>query len=125
MRRRPRALDAAVLAAALSALLAASGLVASARAHAGTTTWPYTALMQRIDGARVRLPDRVIRVDRDLVICNGEGTPVIRAGVRRWKHFTCTQTLIQNGRVGRDATFRVHVVSPTRFLITDPRYGPD
>ena len=96
-----------------------------AEAHTGPTTWAYSTLMQRIAGAPVRLPDRRIRVDRDLVICNGQGRPVRRKGTRRWKHFICTQSLVAAGRVGRDATFRVHVLTRARFLITDARYGPD
>ena len=96
-----------------------------AGAHDVPSAWPYSRLMQRIPGAVVRLPDRRIRVDGDLVICSGEGRPIVREGIRRWKHFTCTQSLVATGRVGRDATFRVHVLTRTRFLITDPRYGPD
>jgi hypothetical protein len=120
--RRPVA---AALAAAATASLATSLDVPVARAHEGVTTWPYTTLVQRIAGASVRLPDRPIKLDRDLVICNGEGRPVRRAGAPQWKHFTCTQSLVKGPRVGKDATFRVHVLTRRRFLITDARYGPD
>jgi hypothetical protein len=100
-------------------------LAPTARAHDTRSGWPYATLSQRIAGQFVTLPDRRMRVDRDLVICSGEGKSVRRAGVRRWRHFTCTQTLFIRGSVGRDVTFRVHVLSRIRLLITDPRYGPD
>ena len=99
-------------------------LVPEARTHNTRSAWPYRTLIARIDGKLVRLPDRRIRVNRDLVICSGEGTPIRRGGVRRWKHFTCTQTLFRGG-VDRDITFRVHVLDRTHCLITNARYGPD
>lgn len=125
MRRPSRRPVAAALAAAATAGLATSVCVPLSLGHGGATTWPYATVVQRIAGAPVRLRDRRIRVDRDLVLCNGEGRPVRRAGVMRWKHFTCTQSLVEGRRVGRDATFRVHVLTGSRFLITDGRYGPD
>jgi hypothetical protein len=106
------------------ALVGALLAVAPAHAHDTRWAWPYATLTLRIAGKSVTLPDRRIRVSRKLVICNGEGRPVRRTGVRRWKHFTCTQTLFEGGRAGRDVTFRVHVLGRTRLLITDARYGP-
>lgn len=96
-----------------------------ARTHDTRAAWPYVTLIVRIDGKFVTLPDRRIRIDRDLVICTGEGTPIRRGGVRRWKHFTCTQTLFDRNRVDRDITFRIHVLNRTAFLITNARYGPE
>jgi hypothetical protein len=108
------------LALTLTALLVAPG----ARAHDTQSAWPYRTLIARIAGKRVTLPDRRIRVNRDLVICSGEGRPIRRGGLRRWKHFTCTQTLFRKG-VDRDITFRVHVLDRIHCLITNARYGPD
>ena len=99
-------------------------LAPAASPHDTRWTWPYATLTLRIAGKTVTLPDRRIRVDRDLVICNGEGRPIRRAGAPRWKHFTCTQTLFNRTRAGRDVTFRVHILGRTRLLITDARYGP-
>jgi hypothetical protein len=96
----------------------------TARPHDTRWAWPYATLTLRLAGQSVRLPNRSVRADRDLVICNGEGRPVWLAGVPRWKHFTCTQTLFTRSGVGRDVTFRVHVLGRTRLLVTDPRYGP-
>jgi hypothetical protein len=106
-------------------VLAMFVLAPTARAHDTRWAWPYATLTLRIAGQSVTLPDRRMRVDHDLVICNGEGKPVRRAGVPRWKHFTCTQALLIRGRVGRDVTFHVHVLGRGRLLITNPRYGPD
>jgi hypothetical protein len=100
-------------------------LAPTARAHDTRSMWPYATLILRIAGQSVALPDRRMRVDRDLVICNGQGKPARRAGLPRWRHFMCTQTLFTRGRVGHDVTFRVHVLGRTRLLITDARYGPD
>jgi hypothetical protein len=105
-------------------VLAMLSLAPEARPHDTRSAWPYRTLISRIAGKPVTLPDRRIRVDPDLVICSGEGRPIRRGGVRRWKHFTCTQTLFSKG-VGRDVTFRVHVLNRVRSLITNARYGPD
>jgi len=106
----------------MSVALVAAAAAAPAPAHSTRTSWPYAALMQKMDGATVRLAGRRFRVRSGLVICNGEGRAVRRAGVRRWKHFTCTQTLFL-GRLDRDITWRVHVLGKTRFRISDARWG--
>jgi hypothetical protein len=98
--------------------------VPAANAHRTSWTWSYAELVDRIASARVKLHGRRFRVSPDLVICSGEGVGVRRRGVRRWRHFTCTQTLF-SGRVGQDVTFRVHVLGRTRFTVTDARYGPE
>jgi hypothetical protein len=110
--------------ASCAVVVAALATAPETRPHRTAAAWPYTALMERVSGTRVRLGDRRIRIARDLVICNGEGRPVVRAGVRRWKHFTCTQTLLDRDGVGRDITFRVHVMGRTRFVVTNVRFGP-
>ncbi len=107
----------------LSVALAASAAAAPAPAHSTRTSWSYAALMQKMDGVTVRLAGRRFRVRSEFVICNGEGRAVRRAGVRRWKHFTCTQTLFRGG-LGRDMTWRVHVLGRKRFRISDARWGP-
>jgi hypothetical protein len=109
----------------VSFVLAMLAHAPEARAHDTRSAWPYVTLIARIDGKFVPLPNRRIRIDRDLVICTGEGTPIRRGGVRRWKHFTCTQTLFDRNRVDRDITFRIHVLNRTAFLITNARYGPE
>lgn len=105
-------------------VLAALAAVPEARSHHTPWAWPYVTLIERIAGERVKIPTSSVRINRDLVICNGNGRPIRRAGARRWKHFTCTQTLFGRNGITRDVTFRVHVLGRTRFLITDVRYGP-
>ena len=108
----------------LTLILAVLALVPQARTHDTRAAWPYRILIVRIAGHYVTPLGRRIRVDRDLVICSGDGTPIRRLGVRRWKHFTCTQTVFDQSGVDRDITFRVHVLDRTRFIITNVRYGP-
>jgi hypothetical protein len=105
-------------------LLAALAAAPEARSHHTPWAWPYVTLIEQIAGERVKMPTGSVRIDRDLVICNGEGRPVRRAGARRWKHFTCTQTLFDRNGITRDVTFRVHILGRTRFLVSDVRYGP-
>ena len=105
-------------------VLAVLLLAPVARTHDTPSAWPYRTLIVRITGHSVTSLGRPIRVDRDLVICSGEGRSIRRRGVRRWKHFTCTQTRFDRSGLDRDITFRVHVLDRTRFLITNVRYGP-
>ena len=109
---------------AVLALLAVLAVAPEARTHDTQAAWPYRILIARIAGHSLTPLGRRIRVDRELVICSGDGRPVRRGGVRRWKHFTCTQTLFDRGGLDRDITFRVHVLDRTRFRITNARYGP-
>ena len=95
-----------------------------AESHRTGWVWSYPMLIRRIAEAPVPLSNRRPVIDRDLVICNGEGRRIRVRGTRGWKHFTCTQTLFQRG-VDRDLTFRVHVRGKNRFHITNARYGPD
>lgn len=95
-----------------------------AESHPTRWVWSYSTLIQRIDGARVTLSGRRVLVNRELVICNGEGRTRRFRGARGWSHFTCTQTLFRNG-LDRDVTFRVHVRGRSLFAITNARYGPD
>jgi hypothetical protein len=108
----------------LIAALVVGADVPAGDAHRTPWAWSYGVLVDRIARAQVTLEGRRIRVSPDLVICSGEGVGIRRRGVRRWRHFTCTQTLLR-GRVGRDVTFRVHVLGKTRFTVTDVRYGPE
>jgi hypothetical protein len=108
----------------LIAVLVLCAALPAADAHRTSWSWSYAELVDRIASARVKLDGRRFRVSPDLVICSGDGVGVRRRGVRRWRHFTCTQTLFR-GRVGQDMTFRVHVLGKTRFTVTDARYGPE
>ncbi len=104
-------------------LLLAGGLAAGSSARAVKIYgWSYDRLLQRIDGAPIAIAGTHYRVDREMVVCNGLG-PAIRAGQqRRWRRFTCTQTILRPKPT--DITFRVRVVDERRFRIESARYGP-
>jgi hypothetical protein len=123
-RRKKRVRAAARGSVPFTLVLAVLAVAPEARTHDTQSAWPYRILIARIAGHSLAPLGRRIRVDRDLVICSGDGRPIRRRGVRRWKHFTCTQTLFDRSGLDRDITFRVHVLDRTRFRITDARYGP-
>jgi hypothetical protein len=79
--------------------------------------------MQRIAGARVHVAGTTYRIDRSLVVCSGVGSPVTRGGVRRWRRFTCTQSVLRSGTL-EDITFTVRPLDRRRFAILAPRRGP-
>ena len=62
-----------------------------------------------------------MRVDPDLVICNGHGRGVGRPA--RWARFSCTQTTFARG-ISRDMTFEVLVLGGGRWRIVNARWGP-
>jgi hypothetical protein len=104
----------------LGAIGTALVLAASAAAHPGPWCWTLTKTMRRIDGARIHVGSRRIRVDRDTTLCSAEGRRIRRRGNVYSKHFLCTYTT--NGGLGRDVQFRVHVLGRTRFVITDGQW---
>jgi hypothetical protein len=85
--------------------------------------WPYKKLVARLAGRTVVLPRGRLRLDSALLVCNGDGVPLKTTASRRWRRYTCTQTLFKSG-VDRDITFDVVISSATQLSITSPRYGP-
>ncbi len=86
--------------------------------------WPYEKLVGYLAGRTVALKQGVLHLQSALLECNGDGTPVKTGTTRRWSHYTCTQTLFQNG-ADRDVTFDVTILSPTQATIGASRYGPE
>jgi hypothetical protein len=82
--------------------------------------WTYDTLLRRIAGEPVSVGPRTVRIDPELVTCNGEGRGVGRPA--RWERFTCTQALLE-GR--RDVTFEVAALDAQRWRILNARWGPD
>ena len=108
----------------VASLLVGLAAVAPAAAHPGPYDWPIPTVMRKIDGSRVTIGRWHHRIDAAATLCSGDGRPVVRSGVRRWKHFTCTETTFSASKgLDRDITFRVHVVSTRRFLITNAHFG--
>jgi hypothetical protein len=84
--------------------------------------WLMATLMRSIDGSRVHVGTRVVRIDSETTLCSGEGTPIRRRGTRRWSRFSCTYTTFTKQGVDRDLDFRVRVTGPRRFVIEDAHW---
>ena len=85
--------------------------------------WPYEKVVARLAGRALVLPRGRLRLNSGLLVCNGDGAPLKTGASRRWRRYTCTQTLFQ-GCVDRDVTFDVVITCATQLSITSPRYGP-
>jgi hypothetical protein len=92
---------------------------APALERALTAYWPMTKLMRSIDGVRVRVGARVVRIQTETTLCSGVGRGLRRRGIRVWSRFSCTYTTFTTQGVDRDLEFRVDVVSVRRFVIRD------
>jgi hypothetical protein len=88
----------------------------------GDAYWSYDTLRRQIAGEPVRAGRRTVRVDPDLVTCNGEGRGVGRPA--RWERFTCTQATFKR-RIGEDITFEILVLGARRWRIVNARLGPE
>jgi hypothetical protein len=76
--------------------------------------------MDQVDGARISLGRRVIRVDSTTMLCSGVGKKVVRAGVPRWNSFDCTFTTFEEG-IDHDVEFRLSLLGPKRYAISGAR----
>ena len=111
----------AAVAGAVAAALPAQG----AHAHDGTPEWSVPWLLARIDRAHVSVGSWSGRVQAPSTLCSGEGRGRRWAGMRHWRHFTCTWTVFDGKGAGdRDVTFRVHTLTMRRYRITNARFGP-
>jgi hypothetical protein len=84
--------------------------------------WPTAKVLRVIDGVRVRVGTRVIRIQSETTLCSGEGPSVRRRGIRMWSRFSCTFTTFTRQGLDRDLDFRVRVKSSTRFVISDAHW---
>jgi hypothetical protein len=110
-----------VLAVALAAVLLAE--TPPAEAHRPGAYWPYRKLMRKLDGKAIRVGRRKVRLDASTATCLGVGRGIRRRGVRRWKHFNCTQPTFPPGAiVGPDVLFRVHALDRRRLVITNAHF---
>jgi hypothetical protein len=109
----------------LVALVLVAGLAPQpAAAHQGAPMWTLAKVMRNVQGARIHIGGRVLRVDAGSTLCSGDGPAVRWGGIGHWRHFTCTWTTFDARRqVDRDITFRVHTLMRVRMLITNVRYG--
>lgn len=98
-------------------LFAATAVAADAGPY-----WTITKVLRRVDGARVHVGSRTVRIDSETTLCAGRGTSIRRNGVRLWRRFACTYTTFTKAGVDRDLDFRVIVRSPRRYIIKDAHW---
>ena len=97
-----------------------------AEAHGRSAYWSFPKLMRELAGARVTIGGRRYRIDAAITACTGERRDgrrrgfVVRGGTRMWKHFTCVEASLDPRR--REIAFRVHVLSRTRFVLTNVHF---
>ena len=93
-----------------------------AAAHTRGGWWPVAKVMRALDGERIRVGSKRVRVDSATSLCSGERRVKRRGGVRTWTHFRCTFSTFTASGPGRDAEFRVHVLGPRRIGISGARW---
>jgi hypothetical protein len=104
-------------------LLAMAPAAVAPAATSGTASyWSVAKLLRRLDGARIHVGSRTVRVNSETSLCAGRGTSIRRDGVRRWRRFMCTYTTFTRGGVDRDLDFRVVVRSRTRYSIYEAHW---
>jgi hypothetical protein len=109
----------------LVAMLAASvalGAPSATRAHVGPWRWSVVYAIRTIDHARMKVGARVLRVDSASTLCSGEGSGLRQRGELRWTRFSCTYSAFIGDGI-YDCDFRVHVLGPRRFAITQAHWA--
>jgi hypothetical protein len=91
-------------------------------AQAAPAPWSVSKVMRMIDKTRVRVGERVLRIESESTLCSGSGRAVRRKGVRMWWRFDCTYTTFTRVGVDRDLDFGVRVTGARRFVITNARW---
>jgi len=107
----------------VAAVALAIGIGSPPAAHAASRLWSYDDLMHRLRTATITVGRAKVAVDPSLVVCNGVGRPTVMRGVRRWRRFTCTQTIFRAGTM-RDVTFGLRTIDGRRFTVLYARVGP-
>jgi hypothetical protein len=85
--------------------------------------WTHDALMRRLQGRRLRVGGRTVRIDPATLTCGGVGRPAGRVhGDPVWSRFRCVQPTFPPGAVaGPDAIFIVQPTGPHELVIRDRR----
>jgi hypothetical protein len=104
------------------ALLLSMLLATPSTALASVPYWSMRKVLHRIDGKRIRVGTRTIRIDSDTTLCSGRGPSIVREGFRRWRRFDCTYTTFTKGGVDRDVEFHVRVLGRLRYAINDAHW---
>ena len=107
----------------LGVILAVFLLLATpAAAQVSPTYWSIGKVLRRLDGARIHVGMRTVRVVSETTLCAGQGPSIRRRGVRMWRRFACTYTTFTKGGVDRDIDFLVQVRSAIRYVVTDAHW---
>jgi hypothetical protein len=85
--------------------------------------WTHAAVLRRIDGRRIEVDGRTVRIDRATLACGGVGQPTTRRrGEPAWARFRCVQPTFPAGSVaGPDAIFVVTPTGAHTAVMTDRR----
>jgi hypothetical protein len=106
----------------VAVVVSALVVAVSPAAEAATPYWSVAKVLRRIDGARIVMPHRRVRIVSDSTLCSGEGRSVRRDGVRLWRRFACTYTTFTRRGIDRDLDFRILVRTSTRFVIVQAHW---
>jgi hypothetical protein len=102
-------------------LVAAAASTADA-ARTSVPFWSTDKVLRKLDGDRVRVGSRRVRIDSDTTLCSGRGTSIRRNGIRMWRRFLCTYTTFTKAGVDRDLEFRVRVLGRIRYAVWDAHW---
>ena len=99
-------------------------LVVAASASAATSPryWSTAKVLRQLDGEKVKVGTRIVRLRSATTLCAGQGTSVRRHGIRLWRRFVCTYTTFTKAGVGRDLDFRVRTITATRYAVWDAHW---
>jgi hypothetical protein len=108
----------------VAAIFAAALVFAAAptAAEASVPYWSLAKVLRRIDGARIHVGSRTVRIVSASTLCAGRGPSIRRHGVRRWRRFICTYTTFTKSGIDRDLDFRVRVLGVKRYTIYDAHW---
>jgi hypothetical protein len=86
--------------------------------------WTRAQALRRLDGRRIRVDRRVVRLDRSTLTCGGVGRPAKRIGDEdAWTRFRCVQPTFPRGVfAGPDAVFLAEPRSERRAAIVRARF---
>jgi len=118
----PRALAYSAAVRAGVVLAAAVAFLASPATAAVPSYWSVGKVLQRLDGATIRVGSRPVRVHSATTLCAGIGRPIRIKSVRRWHSFACTYTTFTKAGPGRDVEFRVYALTRQRFAVAGARW---
>lgn len=99
-------------------------LVGAGLAGAATrgSYWSVGKVLRKLDGARIHVGARSVRIRSETTLCAGEGVAIRRHGLRMWKRFSCTYTTFTNGGADRDIDFRLRVRDARHYTLYDAHW---